>query len=108
VEFHYLSSTDATDARAANSRRLAPSGQPLPYPPEDQSQEQDRHPLTYDYNCQGTVIVIHAHSSPGEPVTWMPFVARSEEIVGEVWVTPAATPSSNLQSFFGRLPRRTE
>ena len=41
-----------------------PSGQPLPDPPEDQSQEQDRHPLTYDYNRQGAVIVVHAHSLP--------------------------------------------
>jgi len=61
-----------------------PSGQSLPDPPEDQSQDQDRHPLTYDYNCQGAVIVVHAHSSPGEAVPWTPFVARSKEIVGQV------------------------
>jgi hypothetical protein len=45
--------------------RLGSSGQPLPYPPEDQCQEQDRQPLTYDYNRQGTVIVIHAQSGNG-------------------------------------------
>jgi hypothetical protein len=37
----------------------------LPDPPEDQSQERDRHPLTYDYNRQGTIIVVHAHSPIG-------------------------------------------
>ena len=45
----------------ALSRITAKVG-PSPYPPEDQSQEQNRHPLTYDYNRQGTIIVIHAHS----------------------------------------------
>jgi hypothetical protein len=54
-------------------------------PPEDQSQERDRHPLTYDYNRQGTLIVVHAHSDRGreEAVTWTPFVAGGgEEVVG--------------------------
>lgn len=31
----------------------------LPDPPEDQSQEQDRHPLGYDDSRQGAFIVIH-------------------------------------------------
>jgi hypothetical protein len=39
---------------------------PSPNPPEDQSQERDRHPLTYDYDRQGTIIVIHAHSLSAE------------------------------------------
>src|SRR6516165_8257590 len=30
-----------------------------PQAPEDQSQEQDGHPLTYDYNRQGAIIVVH-------------------------------------------------
>ena len=42
--------------------RLAPSGQLLPDPPEDQSQKRDRHPLTYDDDRQGAVVVVHAHS----------------------------------------------
>jgi len=29
---------------------------------EDQSQERNRHPLTYDYNRQGTIIVVHGRS----------------------------------------------
>jgi hypothetical protein len=45
-----------------NTGEPAAAGGPrqLPYTPEDQNQEQDRQPLTYDYNCKGTVIVIHA------------------------------------------------
>jgi len=46
-----------------------------------------RHPLTYDYNRQGPIIVVHAHShrGRGEAVTRTPFVAGgSEEIVVEV------------------------
>jgi hypothetical protein len=58
---------------------------PSPNSPEDQSQEQDRHPLAYDYNRQGTIIafMLIPYRGPGEAVTWTPFVARgSEEIVG--------------------------
>src|SRR5262249_16054486 len=42
-----------------SSRRLAPSGHPLPDPPEDQGQKHNRHPLPYDYGREGT---IDAHS----------------------------------------------
>jgi hypothetical protein len=43
---------------STNTGEPAAAGWPrqLPYTPEDQSQEQDRQPLTYDYNCKGTML----------------------------------------------------
>jgi hypothetical protein len=48
----------------------------LPNPPEDQRQEQDRHPLADDYSRQGTIVIHWSRPHHGLEAVISPHCAR--------------------------------